>query len=137
MEATRKRRGFIKSRLPLSFHRGAKPSIPMQYSSKVNPSRSSPMPPVEYSFPPAKQKSAFMKMDGSVDQVRGTTNVGQENGDDSVDKKAENYISYVQERFKLERVNSDRRKLEEIQARVILLPTRDRSFSHSSSHEYF
>ncbi|KAL6325601.1 hypothetical protein AAG906_023446 [Vitis piasezkii] len=111
MEANRKRRGFMKGKLAMPFYRVAKPSSTVQYSSKVKPSQTSPLAPSvgfvvdqEYVIPQPKQKVAFIiPAENGRDSLFGTYGAG---GDEGVDAKAANYISVVQERFKLDRVNS-------------------------------
>ena len=115
MEANRcKRRGFVKGKL-MPFYRAAKPSSTVQYTTKVKPSQSSPSTAsVEflvhqdyYVFAQPKQKVAFIVQDNSRDLISPYDNLYGMPGDESVDTKAASYISSVQERFKLERINSE------------------------------
>ncbi|MCL7045568.1 hypothetical protein MKW94_003504 [Papaver nudicaule] len=93
----RKRRGFIKGRIILSLYRTSAPK-PTASTFQFIPQASS-----------NKKLLSFLKTDNIVrDSYVGA-------GDNNVDMKASNYlyyktyISYVQERFKLERVDSERR----------------------------
>ncbi|KAH7518917.1 uncharacterized protein LOC125424289 [Ziziphus jujuba] len=125
MESSRKRRGFIKGKL-MPFYRAAKPSSTVQYTSKViKPSQSSPsassvgyvhvqdyvisgqLPTKKVSFmlPENSRESTFGQLDGTIYGVA---------CDEAVDMKAASYISSVQERFKLERINSERPKCQDI-----------------------
>jgi hypothetical protein len=105
MEAIRKRRGFLKGKL-MSFHRSAaaKPSSAVQYTSKVKPSQSSPSAAsVEFMLQPKQKVSYVVPADSShYENLYGVA------ADDAIDMKAGVFISSVQERFKLERVNSER-----------------------------
>ncbi|ONI19962.1 hypothetical protein PRUPE_3G308000 [Prunus persica] len=118
MESNRKRRGFMKGKL-MPFYRAAKPSTTsMQYSSKVKPSQASPntaaysvgfmdyviaaQPNQTVSFiVPAADHSSQLKQQFDHKHYGAAAA-----GDESVDIKAATYISSVQERFKLERINS-------------------------------
>ncbi|PQP94478.1 uncharacterized protein Pyn_35386 [Prunus yedoensis var. nudiflora] len=124
MESNRKRRGFMKGKL-MPFYRAAKPSTTsMQYSSmgmassKVKPSQASPntaaysvdfmdyviaaQPNQKVSFiVPAADHSSQLKQQFDHKHYGAAAA-----GDESVDMKAATYISSVQERFKLERINS-------------------------------
>uniref|UniRef100_A0A5B7BPT2 Uncharacterized protein n=1 Tax=Davidia involucrata TaxID=16924 RepID=A0A5B7BPT2_DAVIN len=136
MESNRKRKGFVKAKLAMSFYRAAKPSSP----SKVKPSPSSsstasvgyvvnqdyvkvkPSPSSsasvgyvvnqDYVTPQPKLKVSFVipenagrdSSHGKFDNPYGVA------GDEGVDAKATIYISGVQERFRLERINSERKK---------------------------
>lgn len=117
MESSRKRRGFMKGKL-MTFYRAAKPSSTVQYTSKViKPSQSSPSASsVGYlhvqdyviSGQLPTKKVSFLLPESSLES---TFDVGAIHGvacDDAVDTKAATYISSVQERFKLERINSER-----------------------------
>ncbi|KAK6922435.1 hypothetical protein RJ641_012942 [Dillenia turbinata] len=95
METYRKRKGFMKNKLVMSFYKVAKPHQPVQYRNKVNPTPSSPaatsfLIDQTLATPPPKQKVSFDAVFGSVGD-----------GDENVDMKAASYISYVKERFKL------------------------------------
>ncbi|KAJ6697651.1 hypothetical protein OIU79_011250 [Salix purpurea] len=92
MESNRKRKGFTK--LMLFYHRSPpKPSSNVQYGSKKQVV-SFMVPASDYH---REKLSQFDKFFGVV-------------GDVSVDTKATRYISSVQERFKLERINSERKQ---------------------------
>ncbi|KAA8548246.1 hypothetical protein F0562_004493 [Nyssa sinensis] len=133
MESNRKRKGFMKAKLAMSFYRAAKPSSSsVQYSSKVKPSpppsstasvgyvaSSSSNALVEryvvnpdYVTPQPKPKLSFLvpEINGGRDSYSSCKfdNPYGGAGDESVDVKAATYISSVQERFRLERVNSER-----------------------------
>ncbi|RZC59766.1 hypothetical protein C5167_021946 [Papaver somniferum] len=110
MDSNRKRRGFIKGRIILSLYRTSpKPTTAstFQFSSKVKPTNISSEK--EFVVPQASsnKKVAFL----TTDNIVRDSYVGA--GDNNVDMKASNYISYVQERFKLERVDSERRKYQD------------------------
>lgn len=107
MESNRKRRGFIKGKLAMPFYRVSKPSsTTVQYSSKVKPNQTSPlaasvgfMVDQEYVIPPPNRKVAFI-----IPAENGRDPMVKFDGlyvDEGVDAKAANYISCVQERFKL------------------------------------
>ncbi|KAK3183830.1 hypothetical protein Dsin_031116 [Dipteronia sinensis] len=131
MESSRKRRvsGFVKGKL-MPLYRVAKPSsATMQYStsSKVKPSQSSSATAsVGYVVhhqdylisQPKAQKVSFIVPDNNnvnnrdkyLSQFETIFGVAGDGGDECVDIKAASYISSVQERFKLERLNSERMK---------------------------
>ncbi|OVA09571.1 hypothetical protein BVC80_9101g96 [Macleaya cordata] len=116
MEANRKRRGFIKGRLVMSLYRTSKPASTVQFSTKVKPTTSSSatssgylVADKEFVVPQSSKKVSFLKSDVIRDSY-GVVDAGDEN----VDMKAATYISYVQERFKLERVDSERRKYQDV-----------------------
>ncbi|KAJ4729483.1 Dynein heavy chain 1, axonemal [Melia azedarach] len=115
MEANRKRRGFIKGKL-MPFYRVASKSSPtVQYSSKVKPNQSSPAAAsVGYVIAQPKPKVSFIvpthdnnnnNNNNNRDKLSQLEKLYGVVGDESVDSKAASYISSVQERFKLERVN--------------------------------
>ncbi|KDP46265.1 hypothetical protein JCGZ_10105 [Jatropha curcas] len=122
MESNRKRRGFMKGKL-IPFYRSSKATSTVQYSSKVKPSQSSPSAASvgfvvhqDYIITPPKQKVSFIvptadsnrdKYLSQFDKLYGVA------GDEGVDIKAATYISSVQERFKLERSNSERIKYDD------------------------
>lgn len=115
MESNRKRRGFMKGKLAMPFYRVSKPSsAAVQYSSKVKPNQTSPLAPSvgfvvdqEYVIPPPKQKVAFIiPAENGRDSLLKFDAFYGAGGDEGVDAKAANYISCVQERFKLDRLNS-------------------------------
>ncbi|RVW40102.1 hypothetical protein CK203_030738 [Vitis vinifera] len=104
-----KRRGFNKSKLVKYLHQVAKPSLLLQYgSSKVKPRPSSTSKMDHVSTPPALMLDSFG--DTKISYLHGSHGCA---ADENVDTKAATYISYVRERFKLERSDSDRRKYQE------------------------
>ncbi|KAF5457403.1 hypothetical protein F2P56_021506 [Juglans regia] len=130
MEANRKLRGFVKGKL-MPFHRSAtKPSSTVQYiSSKIKPNQSSPSTaPLgfvvhqDYAVAQPKQKAVSFIVPPDHNMINRDLVVlsKYENlyglaADESVDMKAATYISSVQERFKLERMNSERKKCQDMQ----------------------
>jgi hypothetical protein len=116
MERNQKRRGFMKSILSVV----AKPSAPVQCSSKVKPSpprqsghvgfykeeisSAKPPPSMPRTFSGAKPVAGFY---GS--STTGVFCLNDFGGDENVDMKAANYISNVRERFKLVNVDLDHR----------------------------
>ncbi|XP_041006743.1 uncharacterized protein LOC121251537 [Juglans microcarpa x Juglans regia] len=127
MEANRKLRGFVKGKL-MPFHRATKPSSTVQYiSSKIKPNQSSPstaplgfvvhqdyavaqpnQKAVSFIVPPDHNNRDLVVL-SKYDNLYGLA------ADESVDMKAATYISSVQERFKLERMNSERKKCQDMQ----------------------
>ncbi|KAK3039083.1 hypothetical protein RJ639_028829 [Escallonia herrerae] len=147
MEANRKRKGFMKAKLVMSFYRATKPTstqLPYTTTGKVvKPSQSGANSggfianPHDHLVPQPKQKVALSTSSvGFIinqDQVTpqapkqarvsfalpyDSHNVGRDSygkfdnpygiaGDEGVDMKAATYISCVQERFRLERMNSE------------------------------
>lgn len=121
----------MKGKLAMSFYRASKTPSSVQFSSKIKQSQQPPSTAsvgfhVEekkfaISSSPMKQKPLVIAMDGDayidfVGHVEGTNGAGASvAGDESVDLRAATYISYVQERFRLER--SDSRKYQEAPAR--------------------
>ncbi|KAG5227960.1 hypothetical protein OIU76_017465 [Salix suchowensis] len=91
--------GFVRGKLVRSLFRVTKPASKpvLQYSSKVSPSTCThedfPTRQSYYANPPSIQKVSTAK-------VRTFPDIG---GDENVDMKAATYISYVRERFKLDR----------------------------------
>ncbi|KAI6700858.1 hypothetical protein NL676_015182 [Syzygium grande] len=124
MESGHKCRGFIKAKLGLPFYKAAKlPTSSVQYSSRVMPNQSSPSAATtrvafvvhqDVISQPKAQKVSFMVPDKGRDSLGQFDKLFGMPGDESVDLKAANYISSVQERFKLERVNSERKKNEDV-----------------------
>ncbi|OMO85404.1 hypothetical protein CCACVL1_10205 [Corchorus capsularis] len=120
--SNRKRRGgFIKGKLT-PFYRAAKPaaSTVMQYTTKVKPNLvSSTATSIsfrvhqDYMISQPKQVSFILPADKNRENLTQIDNFFGVPGDESVDIKAASYISSVQERFKLERCNSERVKLQE------------------------
>ncbi|KAK6280353.1 hypothetical protein QQP08_013803 [Theobroma cacao] len=111
--SNRKRRGFIKGKLA-PFYRAA-----MQYTTKVMPNQTSTTASVsfrvhqDYMVSQPKQVSFILPADKNRENLSQIDNFFGVAGDESVDIKAASYISSVQERFKLERNNSERIKLQE------------------------
>ena len=126
MESNRKRRGFMKGKLMPFYSRAAKPSSTVQYTSTtttqvVKTSQSSPstasvgflhVQDCVISGQP-KQKVSFILPENTRESAAAFSFYGAA-ADDAVDTKASTYISSVQERFKLERLNSERIKCQEI-----------------------
>ncbi|EOY02838.1 hypothetical protein QQP08_014138 [Theobroma cacao] len=117
--SNRKRRGFIKGKLA-PFYRAAKPAAAaMQYTTKVMPNQTSTTASVsfrvhqDYMVSQPKQVSFILPADKNRENLSQIDNFFGVAGDESVDIKAASYISSVQERFKLERNNSERIKLQE------------------------
>lgn len=135
MESNRKlRKGFMKTKLAMSFYRAAKPSPPMPYTTKPKPNNPNsatqirdtitPQPKQNIApstassvgfivnqdqvTPQAKQKVSFVIPDNGRDSYQKFESPYGVGGDESVDLKAASYISCVQERFRLERLNSER-----------------------------
>ncbi|EHA8588232.1 hypothetical protein COCNU_scaffold004463G000060 [Cocos nucifera] len=117
MKSASKRKG-LKEKLTMPFYRAPKPS--MQFGGKVK----SPAPPAaslgllvddEFVLPSPKLKaSTLVKKEGGGDLGRYGD---MANGGDSiseVDRRAASYISYVQERFRLEQGTDDQRKYEQV-----------------------
>ncbi|KAJ8648916.1 hypothetical protein MRB53_001939 [Persea americana] len=130
MESNRKRRGFMKGKLMMSSYRASKTPSSVQFSSKIKQSPPASTASVGFhvdekkfaiSSSPVKQMPSVIAVDGDaygdfVGHVEGTNGAGASvAGDESVDLRAATYISYVQERFRLER--GDSRKYQETQAR--------------------
>ncbi|PON61286.1 hypothetical protein PanWU01x14_146630 [Parasponia andersonii] len=118
MESNRKRRGFMKGKL-MPFYRATKlnssTTTTVQYTSKVKPSQSSPSAASvgfsvhqDYVIAQPKPKVSFILPHESRDSVVQLDNLYGMAVDETVDSKAASYIYSVQERFKLERVNSER-----------------------------
>ncbi|XVE84174.1 hypothetical protein DITRI_Ditri16bG0148700 [Diplodiscus trichospermus] len=122
MESNRKRRGFIKGKLTPFYRAAAKPAPAMQYTSRVKPNQqgSSATGSVcfrvhqDYLISQPKQVSFLVPADKNRENLSQIDNFFGVAGDESVDLKAATYISSVQERFKLERNNSERIKFQEI-----------------------
>ncbi|KAI4387907.1 hypothetical protein MLD38_000293 [Melastoma candidum] len=114
MDSNRKRRGFIKGKLAAPFYKTSKSVSTASYLTKAAPT----VHQDHLTLTPhhqQKHKLSFMIPDKGVDttlvhydMLFGTA------GDEAVDMKAAKYISTVQERFKLERVNSGRFACEEV-----------------------
>ncbi|XP_028771386.1 uncharacterized protein LOC114728632 [Neltuma alba] len=118
MEFTRKRsRELLKGKL-MGLHRGNKASSP---SNKAKPSLSSSSSGTvghvahqDYVIAQSKPKVSFVVADNKrSDVVAQLEDIYGVVADESVDTKADLYISRVQERFKLERLNSERMRFQE------------------------
>ncbi|XVF60018.1 hypothetical protein PTKIN_Ptkin08bG0008900 [Pterospermum kingtungense] len=118
MESNRKRRGFIKGKL-MPLYRAAKPTpAAMQLTTNVKPNQTTTSVSFrvhqDYMVSQPKQVSIILpatdKNRENLSQIDSFFGVAC---DESVDVKAASYISTVQERFKLERNNSERVKLQE------------------------
>ncbi|KAL2529204.1 Uncharacterized protein Fot_21805 [Forsythia ovata] len=129
MESNRKRRGFIKPKMITSLYQTKKkiavPAAPTGFivnSEQVFPQQmhqtKQAAPPSATSvgfivnqdqvFPQQMQKVSIVIADGSRNSNRKLDNFYGVAGDDGVDAEAAKYISSVQERFRLEHVNSER-----------------------------
>ncbi|KAE8695716.1 hypothetical protein F3Y22_tig00110694pilonHSYRG00427 [Hibiscus syriacus] len=121
MESNRKHRGLIKGKLKL-FYRPVKAApAAKQYTGKVKPNQdSSAMSSVsfrvyqDYMISQPKQFSFIVPADENRDNLSKIDNFFGVTGDESIDIKAATYIFSVQERFKHERNNSERIKLQEV-----------------------
>ncbi|KAI0511418.1 hypothetical protein KFK09_012048 [Dendrobium nobile] len=123
MEANRLRRG-MKAKPGMFFHRAAKPSS-IPYSSKVKPPPSSSMASLSFVAEEKigfiqntllnKKASMMAKMEGgdrAGNQISSFGGGGGGGGNlsrevESVDSRAATYISYVQERFRMEEMEYD------------------------------
>ncbi|KAJ6424121.1 hypothetical protein OIU84_024990 [Salix udensis] len=118
MESNRKRKGFTKGKLMVFYRSPPKPSSNVPYTSKLKPSQTSPAAASvgyasqDYMIAPQKQVVSFMvpAADYHRERLSQFDKFFGVAGDVSVDSKATRYISSVQERFKLERVNSERKQ---------------------------
>uniref|UniRef100_A0A6N2M9X8 Uncharacterized protein n=1 Tax=Salix viminalis TaxID=40686 RepID=A0A6N2M9X8_SALVM len=118
MESNRKRKGFTKGKLMVFYRSPPKPSSNVPYTSKLKPSQTSPAAASvgyasqDYMIAPQKQVVSFMvpAADYHRERLSQFDKFFGALGDVSVDTKATRYISSVQERFKLERVNSERKQ---------------------------
>ncbi|KAG6402877.1 hypothetical protein SASPL_135091 [Salvia splendens] len=119
-----KRRSFSKSKLIKSLYRAAKPSTGAANSSPA-PSPyefgvANPAPSPAVGFIIVNQEQAFPQPAPKVSFVVAERNRGRKENfyagaaDEGVDAKAAKYISTVQERFRLERVNSERKNYQDI-----------------------
>ncbi|CAK9175134.1 unnamed protein product [Ilex paraguariensis] len=120
MESNRKRKGLTKAKLVMSFYRAAKPSSTTQYSGKVKPNPT-PTSTTTVGFivnqdqvttPPPSSVGFVFNQDHVISQTKQKVSFAIP-GDEAVDVKAASYISCVQERFRLELVNSERKRSEE------------------------
>ncbi|KAK4282241.1 hypothetical protein QN277_013641 [Acacia crassicarpa] len=128
MEANRKRsRGFLKGKL-IPFNRAPKPASTAQYgggtkSMKASQTTACPAASLgilvhqDYAIAPPKPKVSILVADNRCDVVsRRRWEEVYGAGDESVDTKAAIYISTVQERLKLEHLNSERTTIQDNQA---------------------
>ncbi|KAF9663539.1 hypothetical protein SADUNF_Sadunf17G0061800 [Salix dunnii] len=123
MESNRKRKGFMKGKLMLFYRSSSNSSSNVPYSSKVKPNQNSQTTAsVGYvvhqdcmNIPPQKQKVSFIlpASDNRRDKLSQFDKFFGVVGDARIDNKASSYITSVKERFKLERVNSDRKQVED------------------------
>ncbi|KAI4350497.1 hypothetical protein L6164_004948 [Bauhinia variegata] len=115
METNRQRsRGLLKGKL-MPFYRTPKPSPTVQYAAAAKPS-----PTVQYTATKPSPTSLFVVQDCVISQPKPKDYIKPNlmtleeiysvAVDESVDTKAAKYISLVQERLKLERVNPERVK---------------------------
>lgn len=117
MEKNHKRsfmKSIAKSILPAQRGSKVKPIPPSQYSNKSTGFHSEQYFPNPSSMPKPKPKPSSAKPTGfygSSGDVRGFSDNG---GDENVDIKAASYISYVRERLKVEKVDSDYRTYQEM-----------------------
>ncbi|KAG6476700.1 hypothetical protein ZIOFF_065946 [Zingiber officinale] len=111
METNRKRRGS-KGKMAVAFYRAPKPSV--QYTNKIVPTPTPPATTVvsihvedEAVVPSPKPKPSLIKKEGISNL--GTYEVAANNVNtiSEVDRRAANFIAYVQERFRLERMDDD------------------------------
>ncbi|KAL4378643.1 hypothetical protein GQ457_02G021160 [Hibiscus cannabinus] len=121
MESNRKRRGFIKGKLTLFYQAVKAAPAAMQYTSKVKPNQGSSATASvslrvhqDYMMSQPNHVSFVVPADKNRENLSQIDNFFGVAGDGSVDIKAATYISSVQERFKLERNNSERIKLQEV-----------------------
>lgn len=121
-----KRRSFPKSKLIKSLYRAAKPSAAANSEFGFESQPSKPKPAAgsalgfmivnqEQAFPQQPPKVAFVVAERNHDSYGRLENFyGGGGGDEGVDAKAAKYISAVQERFRLERVSSERENFQQI-----------------------
>ncbi|KAI3699928.1 hypothetical protein L2E82_44536 [Cichorium intybus] len=112
--STKMRKGFIKGKLVMSFYRASRPPTTttvktghnMTTGQKMAPPPSSLIMNQEKVNPQPQHKFSYV-----IPQTTGTYGMFDNPYgvvvDEAVDAKAANYISYVQERFKLEHVNTE------------------------------
>ncbi|KAL7190204.1 hypothetical protein ACSBR2_022478 [Camellia fascicularis] len=124
MEASnRARKGFTKGKLVMSFYRAAKPqstSSTVQYNNSSNSNSGVVINHDKYvaAQPRLHKVSEISALDDSsytTTTFENNHHYGVVAGDESVDLKAASYISYVQERFRLDWVNSERKMTQEMQ----------------------
>ncbi|KAF5187088.1 hypothetical protein FRX31_023326 [Thalictrum thalictroides] len=106
MEPCVKLSGLIKG---ISFNKSSKSSSSMKAKPSTSSSNASAATSFhfekEFAIPPPMHKVSLVKSGGGCDL---TGLVDDRHGDETVDVRAASYISYVRERFKLERVKSNR-----------------------------
>ncbi|CAL5370417.1 unnamed protein product [Camellia sinensis] len=132
MEASnRARKGFTKGKLVMSFYQAAKPqstSSTVQYNnssssnSNSNSNSNSGVVINHDKYVAAQPRLHKVSEISGLDDSSCTTTTFENNhhygvvaGDESVDLKAASYISCVQERFRLDWVNSKRKMTREMQ----------------------
>ncbi|KMT09669.1 hypothetical protein BVRB_6g131190 [Beta vulgaris subsp. vulgaris] len=115
MESQHKRRGFLRGKL-LSFSRTSKSSASAQYTSRIRPNLSSAsVPSITYVVehqdlkPQPRQKVSYLVPEYDYNSVNQFESYFSTVADENVNMKAVSYISTVKERFKLERINSERK----------------------------
>ncbi|GAB2278427.1 hypothetical protein Dimus_013111 [Dionaea muscipula] len=117
MDSSGKRRSFLKVKLMPSIYRAVMPSPASHYASKV---KSKPTPPatsssvgyiVNQDLKPlaVQQVSMILSADDTNESISQVDNYFGAIADERVNMKAANYISSVRERFRLERINSERK----------------------------
>ncbi|KAI3463122.1 hypothetical protein Pfo_019785 [Paulownia fortunei] len=93
-----------------------KPKAPPSSTTAASPAVGLIIVNQDQVFPPQKPNVAFVVPDRNGDSYGKLENFyGAAAEDEAVDVKAARYISSVQERFQLERVNSDRKNIEDMQ----------------------
>ncbi|KAI8017721.1 hypothetical protein LOK49_LG04G03515 [Camellia lanceoleosa] len=125
MEASnRARKGFTKGKLVMSFYRAPKPqstSSTVQYNNSSSSNSNSGVVINHDKYVAAQPRLHKVSEIGGLDDSSYTTtfenshHYGVVAGDESVDLKAASYISCVQERFRLDWVNSERKMTQEMQ----------------------
>ncbi|KAE8661639.1 hypothetical protein F3Y22_tig00113725pilonHSYRG01599 [Hibiscus syriacus] len=121
MESDRKHQGFFKGKLTL-FYRAVKAApAAKQYTGKVKPNQGSSATSSisfqvhrDYMISQPKRFSFIVPADKNRENLSQINNFFGVAADESIDIKAATYISSVQERFKHERNNSERIKLQEV-----------------------
>ncbi|CAL9138770.1 unnamed protein product [Musa hybrid cultivar] len=110
MESGRKRR--VSKGKFISFYRAPKPSV--QYANKIIPTPTTPTASLGYLvqdqsvMPSTKPKaSSLVKKEGIGNSGSYNDAANSIDTNSEVDRKAANFIAYVQERFKLERIDED------------------------------
>lgn len=118
MDSQHRRRGFIKGMRLFSFSRASKSCSGVQYTSRMKPSyqSSASVPPITYlvdhkdTKPKGRPKvSLFVPEYHDSSSFNELESYLSSAGDENVNMKAASYISTVREKFKLERMNSERK----------------------------